>query len=85
MNIAAVNEHVPEIKRAIRTIKERTRAARQGLPYTRFPRALKIALVKHHIISMNLLPHEDGISEILSPRAIVTGIEGDYNVHCRVE
>ena len=33
---------------------------------------------------LNMFPHPDGVLEVLSPRAIVTGIQADFNTHCRV-
>lgn len=84
LNVAAQNEHVPEIERTIRTIKERNRATVHGLPFLRYPKLLKIALIIHAVLWINMFPHADGVSAILSPRTIVTGATADYQVHCRV-
>lgn len=35
LNLASAGEHVPEVERSIRTLKERTRAAIHGLPFKR--------------------------------------------------
>ena len=37
MNLTGANEHVPEIERGIRVVKERIRALRHILPYNRIP------------------------------------------------
>ena len=37
LNLASPNEHVPEVERSIRTIKERVRAIYNRLPYFRIP------------------------------------------------
>jgi hypothetical protein len=37
LNLASSNEHVPEIERRIRVVKERSRAARHSLPFERVP------------------------------------------------
>jgi len=36
MNICAANEHVPEIERYIRTVKERVRSIAATLPFERY-------------------------------------------------
>jgi hypothetical protein len=84
LNIAATNEHVPEMERAIRTIKERNRSTVSGLPYKHYSTILKKALVSHAISWLNTFPHADGVSETMSPRTILTGVIPDYAVHCRV-
>jgi len=38
LNITAANEHVPEIERGIRFLKERTRCVKSNLPYDYYPR-----------------------------------------------
>jgi hypothetical protein len=40
MNIADANDHVHEVKRSIRTIKERTRCTVQGLPFKRITKLM---------------------------------------------
>ena len=45
LNLAATGEHVPEVERSIRTLKERTRACIHGLPYRRHPVQLIVANV----------------------------------------
>jgi Reverse transcriptase (RNA-dependent DNA polymerase) len=84
LNIAATNEHVPEIERAIRTIKERNRCMTSSLPDKKYPKLLKIELVKNAVTWLNMFPHPDGISDTLSPRAIMTGLHPKFNTHCRV-
>jgi hypothetical protein len=37
LNIAVEDEHVPEIERCIRTVKERTRCTYNVLPFERYP------------------------------------------------
>ena len=34
---------------------------------------------------LNMFPRADGISNILSPRALITGMSADYNCHCCLE
>ena len=84
LNIASTNEHVPEIERAIRTIKERNRSIVSTLPFTYYPKLFKLALITNAVTWINIFPHADGISNILSPRVIVTGVVANYKTHCRV-
>jgi hypothetical protein len=84
LNIAATNEHVPEIERTIRTIKERNRANIAGLPFKHYPKLLKIEMIKNAVIWLNMFPHPDGISDILSPRTIMTGVKAKFTTNCRV-
>ena len=32
-----------------------------------------------------MFPRPDGISDMLSPQALMTGMSGDYNHHCHLE
>jgi hypothetical protein len=38
-----------------------------------------------NIFWLNAFPHRLGVSQTLSPRAIITGLGVDYNKHCRIE
>ena len=44
MNLAAPNEHSPEVERNIRIIKERLRSTLAGMPYKKYRRILKESL-----------------------------------------
>jgi hypothetical protein len=79
LNIAAANEHVPEIERVIQTIKECNWASVSALPFKKFPKLLKCALIAHTVSCLNFLPHVNGLSATLSPRTIVTGNVLDFN------
>jgi hypothetical protein len=73
-------EHVGEVERSIRTIKERVRATVHGLPFTRIPRLMVRELVIFSIDSLNQLPADEGVSNILSPHVIMTGRSNpDFN------
>jgi hypothetical protein len=45
LNIASANEHVPEIERWIRVLKERTQATRHTLPFPYIPKVMLVAMV----------------------------------------
>jgi hypothetical protein len=71
--ICAAEDHVPEIERAIRTVKENIRTTIHGMPYSRLPRVLVKELAVAAIRTFNMFPHPDGVSATLSPATIVTG------------
>jgi Reverse transcriptase (RNA-dependent DNA polymerase) len=80
LNINAADEHVGEVERSIRTIKERVRAALHALPYKRLPKEMIKGVVRLAVKALNQFPAEDGISDVLSPVTIVTGLPApDYN------
>ena len=72
-NIAAPGEHVPEIERSIRTVKESTRTLQHDLPFTKQPKMMTEANVYCSIKNLNAFPASDGISKTLSPSALITG------------
>ena len=85
LNTTAKDEHVGEIERYIRTIKERTRCIYNTLPFTRMPARLLIEMVYTSVFWLNSFPAQDGVSDTLSPCTLVTGQTLDYNKHCRLE
>jgi hypothetical protein len=72
--ICAADDHVPEVERAIRSVKESLRASIHGMPFNRLPRALVKELTTFAVRTINMLPHPDGISPHMSPATIVTGV-----------
>jgi len=85
LNTASEDEHVPEIERYIRTVKERTRSTYNMLPFPKLPSRMIIEMVKASVMWLNMFPAHNGISDTLSPRNIVTGQSVDYKRHCRIE
>ena len=83
VNTAAAREHVGEIERAIRLIKERCRGIVCTLPYLVYPKQVLVHLVYFCIMWINNFPAEKGISEKYSPREIVTKRVLDFEKHCR--
>ena len=83
VNITSANEHVPTIERRIRLIKERVRSIRHTLPYVTMPKLMVVELVKFVVHWLNAFPMKGGVSENMSPAAIITGKQVDFNLHCR--
>jgi hypothetical protein len=80
LNVTAANDHVGEVERSIRTMKERARTTIHGLPFKRLPKQMIQALVYHAAKGLNHFPAKNGISDTLSPLTIMTGrANPDYN------
>jgi hypothetical protein len=84
LNTNSPDEHVPDIERQIRTMKERARAVRGTLPFKRLPARMIIELVHFLTLWLNAFPHSSGVSDTYSPCTIMTGTSLDYGKHCKV-
>ena len=84
MNLAAPNEHVPEVERNIRVVKDRIRCTLTGMPYKRVPKNFKRELVLSCTAMLNTVPREAGASNTLSPMELLTGRTLDFNKHCKL-
>jgi hypothetical protein len=85
LNTVARQEHVPEVERYIRTLRERIRSYYNTIPFTLMPPRMMIELVHYCNFWLNSFPNEDGVSRSLSPRLIVTGNHINYLKHCKLE
>ena len=83
VNTTAAKEHVPEVERKIRLIKERGRGILNTLPFKKMPRLMLIELVYHVVLWLNAFPAKSGVSETLSPREIVYRHKLDFAKHCK--
>ena len=84
LQTVAADAHVPKIERQIRVIKERVRATRHTLPFKVLPLLMLVELVYHSVMWLNAFPPKGGVSEILSPRTIITGMTLDAKKHCQL-
>ena len=71
VNTADAQEHVREIKRGIRFIKERCCGNWAIIPFKQIPKYFVIHLVHFCVMWINSFPAMQGISNILSSREIV--------------
>ena len=86
INLTSDNEHVPEIERKIRLVKEKCRAARHDLPFQRIPKLLTIHIIVFQTVKLhNFFPTKGGISENLSPKTIMSGEILDYKKHLSLQ
>jgi phospholipid N-methyltransferase len=56
VNVTAKEEHVAEIERQHRVIKERARAVIQTLPFKNMPKKMRIALIHNVVFWLNNIP-----------------------------
>ena len=85
LNVASAKEHIAEIERFIRTIKERARAIRASLPFAKLPYRLVLAIITHVSKWLNIFCPKNSISDVISPRTLMTGVKLDYNRDCKLE
>ena len=80
LTTTAADEHVGDIERSIRTIKEGIRCIVQSLPYTRYTKLMINRLVTYVLRNKNQLSSSTDISDRMSPLGIVLGHPlPDYN------
>ena len=88
VNTTAAREHVGEIKRGVRYLKERYRCsvsmfAVAEIKYLAKP--IVILLVYNVTLFVNAVPDILGVSERYSPREIVTQRKFDFERDCKVQ
>jgi hypothetical protein len=79
LNVCAPHEHVPEIERKIRTVKERIRGTITMLPFQIIPTIMITHAVIFPTMWLNFPPPKGGV-----PQAIVTGLSAIAERHCRI-
>jgi hypothetical protein len=85
LNKTANEEHVGEVERFIRTIKERMRCSITTMPFKHVPNRMVIELAKRVVFWFHEFPAKDGISARLSPRTIMTGQTINHDRHCKYD
>ena len=83
LNETSADEHVPEIERNNRYLKEKVRGTVNSLPFKVLPRVLLKAIIYDATKWMNMFPRSAGVPN-MSPRFIITGLSTDVKIHCRV-
>ena len=83
LNLAAAEEHVPEIECRNRMVKERVRACYHRLPYKHMPLTMLVAMVEDCAYTTNFFPLTAGVSSYYSPLAIVEKMQLDYEKHLK--
>jgi hypothetical protein len=83
VNTTATKEHVPEVERRIRLIKECGRGILNTLPFKKMPQIMLIELIYHVVLCLNAFLTKSGVSETLLLRKIVMRHKLDFAKHCR--
>ena len=73
INNTVAREHVGEIERSHRTLKEREGCVVSELPYNTLPMQMVIHLVYFVVLWLNAFPSKKGISDNLSPVRLLQG------------
>ena len=84
INTTVVKEHVPELKRKTRLIKEQGRGILNTPPFKKMPRLMLIELVYQVVLWLNGFPENSEVSKTLSPRKIVYRHNLDFVKHCKL-
>jgi hypothetical protein len=61
VNLASANNHIPEIKRQIRVVRDRCRATRHSLPFHTIPKLVKIHIVLNAVKLLNFSLPRGGV------------------------
>ena len=85
LNTTTRDEHVGDVERYIRTIKECMRGVSNTIPFKRLTRNMVMELAKAVVYWLNSVPSNTGVSPTMCPRTIITGQLLDYHNHCRYE
>jgi hypothetical protein len=85
VNLASANEHVPQIERRIRVVKERCWATRHSLPFEIIPKLMTIHIVLNVVKLLNLFSTKGGVSDTLSPKTIMSGDTLDFKKHLSLQ
>ena len=74
LNTASDLEHVPEIERQHRVIKERAIACRHSLPFKMVPKIMIIEMIYNCVLWINVFPPKGGVSASIIPSTLLTGV-----------
>ena len=66
LNKCTKDDHVPEIERSVRTVKERVRCTMESLRFNRIPKIMCRAVVEKAVKDLNQFPESNGISDNMS-------------------
>ena len=84
LNTSSASEHVPEIERQHRAIKEQARACRHSLTFNMIPKIMITEMIYNCVLWINSFPPKGGVSSSVIPRTFLTGVRFDYNCHCQL-
>ena len=80
LNTTSASEHIGDIEWFICLLKERLRRLASTLPFTKYPKLMKIVLVTFCVFWLNGFPRKGGVSIHIGPGIIIDGSKPDFNV-----
>ena len=81
INVVSHDEHVPNIKRYIFTIKEHVRATHNMTPFKFIPPIFIVEMVYANVFWRNIFPIKGGISSTQGPAEIIINRAMDFNTY----
>ena len=75
VNIVSRDEHVEDIERFIRVLKERARCYWAMLPFAKIPKRMVVHIMLTVSFYVNAFSPKSGISDHMSPMTIVEGVK----------
>ena len=88
LNCASKKEHVPEIERFIRTVKERVRSARANMPFKRMSNIVIVHIFASAIFWLNAFPPSSpgaGLSDAKGTGQLILGNKVNYKNVCLLQ
>ncbi len=85
VNTTAAKEHMPEVERRIRLIKEGGRGILNTLLMKKMPQIILIELIYYVVLWLNAFQTKSGVSKMLLPRKIVYRHKLDFTKHCKTQ
>ena len=85
VNLTSANEHVPEIERRIRTVKEIIRDMRYSISFNRKPKLMMIHAVLNIGKMLNYFLTKSRESTTIIPKSILKVEKMDYEKHLRLQ
>ena len=85
LNITVRDEHVPEIERYNRTIKEQVRGNYNVLPYNHLPPVFIIKMVHNAVFWCNMFALNGGTYQTQSLSELILNRKLNFNARCKVE
>jgi hypothetical protein len=85
VNLASANNQVPEMERRIRVVTERCQSTQHTLPLHTIPKLMTIHIVLNVFKLLIFFPTKGGVSDILSPKKIMSGETLDYKKHMSLQ
>ena len=84
ISTSAASEHVAEVEKQIRVIKEQCQACMVVMPFRKRPNIMAINLVHFCVFWINAMPVNTGMSPIYSPREPICHQKVDAKKWCKL-